>query len=211
MIRLSAALETYVEEYTSPVPPLLSELERETRTVTDAHRMLTGRVEARLLQILVRVSGSRRVIEVGTFTGYSALMMAEGLPDDGILHTCEISRKYASIALRYFRKSPHGRKIRLRIGPAIDTLSKFPDNSMDFVFIDADKPSYPAYYDEGLRLLKRGGLIAVDNTLWSGKVLEPADRDSRAIALFNKKVKKDRRVEKVMLTIRDGVYLIRKK
>jgi caffeoyl-CoA O-methyltransferase len=207
----SAQIEEYVRTYTSPVPKLLQDLERETLEKTDMPEMLTGSVEGRLLQMLVRISGARRAVDIGTFTGFSALMMAEGLPRDGELITCEISLKHASIAQRYFKKSPYRDIIKLRSGPAIETLRQIPDKSTDFVFIDADKPSYPDYYREGVRVLKKNGLIAVDNALWSGRVLDPQDDDSRAIAILNKTVRKDRRVEQVMLTVRDGIYLIRKK
>jgi caffeoyl-CoA O-methyltransferase len=207
-------IELYTHEHTSPVPPLLEELERETRERVPNSQMLTGRVEGTLLQMLVRISGARRVVDIGTYTGYSALMMAGGLPEGGELITCEVSEAHADIARRYFKRSPHGGKIRLALGPALATLSGLRDESVDFVFIDADKASYPAYYDESMRILRRGGLIAVDNVLWSGRVLAPtgedADQDTRAIIAFNDRVRADERVEKVMLTVRDGVYLIRK-
>jgi caffeoyl-CoA O-methyltransferase len=204
-------IEKYVHEYTSPVGKLLEKLEKETFRKADNPQMLCGKVEGRLLQMLVRISGARKVVEIGTFTGYSALLMAEGLPEDGELITCEVSREFARIARHYFKQSPQGKKIHLRLGPAKETLAGIPDKSIDFVFIDADKPSYSLYYDESLRILNKGGLIAVDNVLWSGSVLKPRDSDSRAIARFNKKVRKDRRVEKVMLTVRDGIYLLQKK
>lgn len=204
-------IEHYVARHTSPVSRLLEELERETLETMEDAQMLTGAVEGRLLQMLVKISGALKVVEVGTFTGYSALMMAEGLPESGELITCEISEEKAAFARRYFSRSPHGRKIRLKIGPGLETLRGIPDESVDFVFVDADKTSYPFYYDEGLRILRSGGLMIADNALWSGKVLRPDDSDSRGVALFNEKVKKDPRVEKVILTVRDGVYLIRKK
>jgi caffeoyl-CoA O-methyltransferase len=138
-------------------------------------------------------------------------MMAEGLPDDGELITCELATNNAAIARRYFDGSPYGGKIQLKIGPAIDTLKEIPDGSSDFVFIDADKASYPLYYEESVRILKTGCIIAADNTLWSGRVLDPEDDESRAISLFNTTVREDERVDKVMLTVRDGMYLIRKK
>jgi caffeoyl-CoA O-methyltransferase len=203
---LARSIERYAQEHTSPVEELLEKLEEETYEKMEYPQMLTGKVEGRLLQMLVQVSRSKKVVEIGTFTGYSALMMAAGLPENGELVTCEISRECAQIARRYFKKSAYGRKIQLRLGPARDTLS-----SVDFVFIDADKPSYALYYEESIRILRKGGLIAVDNVLWSGGVLKPDDNDSRAIDSLNKRIKEDRRVEKVMLTIRDGVYLIRKK
>ena len=203
-------LERYIEEHVGPVSPLLEELERETREKTGHPGMLTGKVEGAFLRMLVRVSGARKVVEIGTFTGYAALMMAEGLPEDGDLVTCDVSEEYASIAQRYFDRSPHGKKIRLVLGPAAGTLRGIPDGTVDFVFIDADKESYPAYYEESVRILRSGGLIAVDNVLWSGRVLSPEDGESRAIAFFNSTVQNDDRVEKVMLPVRDGVYLVRK-
>lgn len=208
---ISRPIERYAREHTSPAGELLEKLEKETYEKMENPQMLTGRVEGRLLQMLVQVSRAKRVVEVGTFTGYSALMMAAVLPENGELVTCEISRECAQIARRYFKKSSYGRKIQLRLGPAKDTLSRLPDRSADLVFIDADKPSYALYYEESIRILRKGGLIAVDNVLWSGSVLKPDDNDSRAIASLNERVKEDGRVEKVMLTIRDGVYLIRKK
>lgn len=204
-------IERYAGRHTGPVPHLLKELERETIEKTGMANMLTGSVEGSLLKMLVSISGARRVVEIGTFTGYSALMMAEGLPEDGELITMEISREYADIAWRYFKKSPHGKKIKMMFGPAKDSLRRIEDESADFVFIDADKTSYPFYYEESKRILKRGGLIAADNALWYGRVLDPQDDDSRAVHRFNEIVKKDKDVEKVLLTIRDGVYLIRKK
>jgi len=204
-------IEQYVSEHTTPASPLLEELERETIETMEDSRMLTGAVEGRLLQMLVKITCSVRVVEIGTFTGYSALMMAEGLPDDGELITCEISEGYAAFARRYFMRSPHGGKIRLKVGPALETLRGIPDENVDFIFIDADKTSYPLYYEESLRMLKGGGLIAADNALWSGQVLHPDDPDSKGVALFNEMVRQDPRVETVILTIRDGVNLIRKK
>jgi caffeoyl-CoA O-methyltransferase len=208
---ISEAIDKYVEEHSSPISELLNELEKETAEQTDCPQMLCGQVEGMLLQMLIKVTGAQKVVEIGTFTGYSALMMAEGLPENGELLTCEISTKNAEIARRYFAKSPVGDKIRLELRPAMNTLRTFDDETIDFVFIDADKASYVQYYEESFRILKRGGLIVVDNTLWSGQVLDPDDSESQAIALFNETVKKDDRVEKVILTVRDGIYLIRKK
>lgn len=203
-------LERYAHDHTTSAPDFLEELEAETKKRMPEYQMLTGRVEGTLLRMLVSISGAKRVVDIGTYTGYSALMMAEALPPDGELITCEISEEYAEIALRYIARSPHSGKIRLRVGAALETLREIPSGSTDFVFIDADKSSYPEYYEESLRILRSGGLIAVDNVFWSGKVLKPGDRDSLAITEFNELVKSDRRVEKVMLSVRDGVYLIRK-
>jgi caffeoyl-CoA O-methyltransferase len=176
-------------------------------------RWSIGKVEGKLLQMLVKISRSTRVVEIGTFTGFSALLMAEALPAEGRLITCETHSAYAEIASRYFGRSPHGDKIDLRLGPALQTLSELPDSGTDLVFIDADKPSYGQYYDEALRLLKAGGLIFVDNVFWRQKIFKSriTNENARAIAAFNEKVNSDGRVEKVMLSVRDGVYLIRKK
>jgi caffeoyl-CoA O-methyltransferase len=203
-------LERYADAHTTRPTEFLEELERETKKCVPMSQMLTGRVEGTLLRMLVRISGAKKVVDVGTYTGYSALMMAEGLPPDGEIITCEISEDHAELALRFIARSPRANQIRLRLGHAIDTLREIPSSSADFVFIDADKLSYADYYAESLRILRHGGLIAVDNVFWSGRVLDPKDEDSRAIAEFNEVVKNDERVEKVMLSIRDGVYLIRK-
>ncbi len=204
-------LARYVEDHAGSVSPLLEELERATREKTDHPGMLTGKVEGAFLRMLVRISGARKVVEIGTFTGYSALMMAEGLPEGGELITCEVSQEYATIAQGYFRRSPHGSRIRLSLGHALDTLRGIPDGSVDFVFIDADKKLYPRYYEESVRILRGGGIIVADNALWYGRVLSPGDEDSRAIVKFNETVKSDERVEKVLLPLRDGVYLVRKR
>lgn len=204
-------MRRYIEEHAGPVSPLLEELERETRESTDSPGMLTGKVEGAFLRMLVRISGARKVLDIGTFTGYSALMMAEGIPPEGELITCEISAQRAALAQRYFDRSPHGCKIRIALGPAAATLGGFPDGSFDFVFLDADKERYPFYYGECVRLLRTGGVIAADNVLWYGRVLSPDDDASQAIAEFNRTVAADGRVERVMLPVRDGVYLIRKR
>jgi caffeoyl-CoA O-methyltransferase len=208
---LSREIEEYVEEHTSEEKSLVKELEKETIETTQEAQMMCGRVEGQFLQMLIRLSGARNVVEIGTFTGYSTLMMAEGLPEDGRVITCEISEEYARIARKYIDRSPNSPMIDIKIGPALETLKYISSESIDFVFIDADKTSYCDYYDESMRIVKKGGLIAVDNALWSGRVLRPEDDDSRAIALFNNKVKEDPRSEKVLLTVRDGIYLIRKK
>ncbi len=203
-------MERYAHAHTTRPSDLMEELERETKKCVPMSQMLTGRVEGTLLRMLVRISGAKKVVDVGTYTGYSALMMAEGLPPDGELITCEVSEDHAELALRFIARSPRANQIRLRLGHALDTLREIPSGSTDFVFIDADKSSYSDYYEESLRILRHGGLIAVDNVFWSGKVLNPGDEDSLAIVEFNELVKNDERVEKVMLSIRDGVYLIRK-
>ena len=210
---LGAFIEKYIDDHTDDISALLLELIDETEEVTGLSRWSIGKVEGKLLQLLVKISGARNAIEIGTFTGYSALIIAEALPEDGRLITCETNPKHAEIALRYFRKSPQGSKIRLELKPAIETLRGIADNSVDFVFIDADKPSYGRYFDEAMRILHAGGLIFVDNVFWRNKIFKQpiTNENARAIAAFNEKVKNDDRAEKVMLNVRDGVYLIRKK
>ena len=209
---LAEIVENYVDAHTDDVSLLLEELLTETENITGRSRWSIGKVEGKLLQMLIKISNTKRVVEVGTFTGYSALVMAEVLPEDGILTTCENSREYADIARRYFEKSPYGQKIQLKLGPALQSLKAIPDNNEDFVFIDADKPSYGIYFDEALRILRSGGIIFVDNVFWRYKIFKKkiTNENARAIAAFNEKVRREGRVEKVMLSVRDGVYLIRK-
>ena len=205
--------EKYIDDHTDDFAPLLSELIKETEKLTGRSWWSIGKIEGKFLQILVKISGVRNAVEIGTFTGYSALIIAEALPEDGRLITCETNAQHAEIALRYFKKSPFGSKIRLELRPALETLAHISDNSLDLVFIDADKPSYGLYFDEALRILKSGGLIFVDNVFWRNKIFKQpiTNKNARAIAAFNEKVKNEERVEKVMLNLRDGVYLIRKK
>ncbi len=212
-IDMAEIIESYVDAHTDDLSDLLEDLLAETESITGHARWSIGKVEGKMLQMLIKISDTKRVVEVGTFTGFSALVMAEALPEDGILTTCENSKTYADIALRYFKKSPYGKKINLKLGPALQTLGKIADNSQDFVFIDADKPSYSRYFDEALRILQPGGVIFADNVFWRNKIFKKkiSNQNARAIAAFNEKVNREDRVEKVMLSIRDGVYLIRKK
>jgi caffeoyl-CoA O-methyltransferase len=210
MDKVAKDAEKYAASHTTPLSPLLEEIERFTLNRTSRPSMLTGRVEGRFLQLMVQLSGATRIVDVGTFTGYSALAMAEALPDDGELVTIEHNPAHADIARGFFNRSPHGFKIRLCIGEAIDIMKALPDRKTNLVFIDADKQSYSAYYEEALRIVRKGGLILADNALWYGTVLNPRDDDSRAMADFNEKVNADPRTEKLFLSIRDGIYLIRK-
>jgi len=203
-------LQTYAEQHSEREPELLSEIVRETHLKTLAPEMLTGQIEGRFLKLLVSLSCSKKVLEIGTFTGYSALCIAEGLPDDGELITLEASAVNAKMAAKNFANSRHGKKIKLIIGPAAKTLDQI-SGPLDFVFIDADKQNYPLYYDRTIELLKPGGILLVDNALWSGEVLSPDNESSKAIDLLNKQILADSRVENVMLTIRDGINLVRKK
>jgi caffeoyl-CoA O-methyltransferase len=210
---MAKIIEAYADAHTDDLSHLLEDLLAETESITGRSHWSIGKVEGKLLQMLIKISNTKRVVEVGTFTGFSALVMAEALPEDGILTTCENSQEYADIALRYFKKSPYGKRIRLKLGPALQSLGAIANNSEDFIFIDADKPSYGRYFDEALRILRSGGLILVDNVFWRNKIFKKkiSNENARAIAAFNEKVRQESRVEKVMLSIRDGIYLIRKK
>lgn len=207
---ISEEIERYAEEHTQPIDPLLDELREETHAKMSDPQMQVGRVEGTLLRLLVRMIGARRVLEIGMFTGYSALMMAEGLPEGGELFTCDIDPKAEEIARRYFSRSPHGKKITIRMGPALATIASL-SAPFDFVFLDADKENYPNYYEAVLPLVATGGLIVADNVLWSGRVLDPREKSDLAIVAFNDLVAADARVEKVLLTVRDGMLLARKR
>ncbi len=204
-------IDRYAEEHTTPPEPLLAELASETRETLQSPQMLTGTVEGRFLELLVHASGARRVLELGTYSGYSALSMAAGLPEGGRIDTCEISEQHAEVARRYIELSPYADRITVHLGPALETVARL-DGEFDFVFIDADKPNYVNYYEAVVPRLSERGFIAADNTLWSGRVLEKdADESTRAIKDFNEHVRSDPRVVSVMLTVRDGVTLIRPK
>ena len=203
------AIEEYARKHTTPLPPLLNEVIQATHEHMDMPAMLTGQLEGTLLQFLVAMSGAKNVLEIGMFTGFSAQMMAAALPPDGHLITCDINPKAQEMASRFFQRSPHGAKIEIRMGPALETMKSL-EGPFDLVFIDADKTSYTDYYERALELLSPNGLIAVDNVLWSGRVLKPEHESDHAIVAFNKHVQDDPRVQNVLVTIRDGLMLIRK-
>jgi caffeoyl-CoA O-methyltransferase len=206
------AIDDYSAAHSAAEPQLLSELARATYDFSDMPQMMVGRLEGRFLKLLVAAIGARRVVEVGTFTGYSALSMAEALPPDGEIVTHDINERHAEMARRYIAKSPYADRIRVVVGPARETLKRL-EPPFDFAFIDADKPSNQAYYEEALRLVRPGGLIAIDNVLRHGAVLDDSDRSEAAVATrdFNDFVAADDRVEGVLLPLRDGVMLVRKK
>ncbi|HAX46398.1 MAG TPA: methyltransferase [Nitrospina sp.] len=203
-------IDNYAYDHTQIEDDLLWRLELETYDQLEIPQMLTGRIEGRLLKMLAQLVEAKRIIEIGTFGGYSALSMAEALPDSGYLITCEMDPVAIQFAQRFFDESPHGKKIVLKEGPALDTLKTL-TGSFDMAFIDADKENYLNYYEALLPLMRPGGLIVVDNVLWGGRVLNPQETSDHAIHRFNHRVKDDHRVEKVMLTIRDGVSLLRKR
>jgi caffeoyl-CoA O-methyltransferase len=208
---VSEEIDRYAEEHTTPPTELLAALAEETRGSLRLPQMLTGTVEGRLLEMLVWVSSARRVLELGTYSGYSALSMAAALPSGGHIDTCEIEERHAEVARRYIGQSPYADRITVHLGPALETIDRL-EGEFDFVFIDADKENYVNYYEAVLPRLAERGLIAADNTLWSGRVLDESDTSegTRAIREFNEHVRSDSRVVSVMLTIRDGVTLIRR-
>jgi caffeoyl-CoA O-methyltransferase len=199
-------IEEYIERYSSPADPLLAELAQETEQTLGLTQMLTGPIAGRLLEMLAWFGQPRRVLEIGTFSGHSALAMAGALPADGHIDTCEISPKHAEVAQRYFDCSPFGSRITLHLGPALETIDRL-EGDFDFVFIDANKDGYVDYYEAVLPRLTHHGLIAVDNTLYGGRVLE----GDTPISRFNEHVRSDPRVVRVILSVRDGVTLIRRR
>ena len=200
-------IEGYAFDHTSYEGDLLKQLEEETYEKLDIPQMTTGRIEARLLKMLAHLAGAKRILEIGTFAGYSALSMAEALPEKGELVTCEVDPEAIFVAKKYFGLSPHGKKITLMEGPALGSLKKV-SGFFDMAFIDADKENYSNYYDAIFPLIRSGGLMAIDNVLWSGRVLDPKDNSDKAIHELNQKVVRDNRVESVMLTVRDGLNCI---
>lgn len=209
------ALEQYTEQMSSPADALMQELERETYLRVLNPRMISGHVQGKLLEMIVRMLRPRRVLEIGTFTGYSALCMASGLDTDGCLDTCEIDDELEEMIRSFFDRSEHGHKIRLHIGSALDIVPMLGE-CYDLVFIDGDKREYSAYYDMLMdgELVHSGSFIMADNILWYGKVAEPVakgDKQTQAIVDFNEKVRNDSRVENIILPIRDGINLIRVK
>lgn len=207
---LSPELEDYAFRHTRAEPRGLTELEARTYASMQDPQMLTGRVEGRFLKLLALLVRPKLVVEVGTFTGYSALSMAEALDDDARLITCDIDPDAAEVARAAFARSPHGRKIELRLGPAIDTLRRL-EGPVDLSFIDADKTGYDAYYEELVQRTRPGGVLVLDNMLQSGRVLAPNDAAARAIHALNERITRDERVENVLLAIRDGVQVVVKR
>jgi caffeoyl-CoA O-methyltransferase len=203
-------VEAYAEAHTTPPDPLLARLAEETQATLRSPQMLTGTVEGRFLELLVYGLGARRVLEIGTYSGYGALSMAAGLPPDGRIDTCEIDETHADVARRYIVDAGYADRVTVHVGPALDTIARL-EGDFDFVFIDADKENYVNYYEAVLPRLASRALIAADNTLWSGRVINDSDdsEGTQGIKAFNEHVRADSRVVSVMLTVRDGVTLIR--
>jgi predicted O-methyltransferase YrrM len=208
-------IEQYVCHEIAQETPVQRQLRAETATMPEG-RMQIGPDQGALLALLVRMIGARRALEIGVYTGYSSLSVAAALPEDGKLIACDIDRHWTSIAQRYWEQAGLADRIELRLGPALATLSELlahgAADSFDFAFIDADKREYDGYYESCLRLVRPGGLIAIDNVLWGGAVADPAvnDPDTAAIRTLNQKVRDDRRVESCLLTVGDGVLLARR-
>jgi predicted O-methyltransferase YrrM len=211
---LSPEIQSYLVAHGTPPDAVLRELAVETARIGPLARMQVAPEQGAFLTFLTRLTGARRAIEVGTFTGYSAVCIARGLPPDGKLLCCDVSEEWTAVARRFFERAGLASRIELRIAPAADTLRALPEHAdWDLAFIDADKPGYTVYYEEILRRLRPGGLILVDNVLWSGAVVDPEARDASTLAIraFNDLVAGDERVDRVMIPLSDGLTLVRRR
>ncbi len=215
-IQMTEPLHAYVTSHAQTVNPALARLAQETRTLPSGGMQIAPDQGA-LMHLLAKTIGAKRIVEVGCFTGYSAICLAQALPPGGKLITLDVNPETTAVAKRYFAEAGLADRIELRLGPALETLPKlakeFGEGAFDLMFIDADKANMPEYYEWGLKLLKQGGLILGDNVLWSGAVIDPAkkDADTEAIRRFNERIKNDERVDRVMLGIADGLYICRKR
>ncbi|MFC4222227.1 O-methyltransferase [Flagellimonas marina] len=210
---LSNILEDYIEEHSQSEPELLADLSRETHLKVLQPRMITGHFQGRVLSLLSKIIAPKNILEIGTYTGYSALCLAEGLQKTGELHTIEINEELHGFQRKYFDRSGFGPHIIQHTGDALDIIPTL-DLSFDLVFIDAQKVNYDAYFEAVIQKTRPGGVILSDNVLWSGKVVEPvpqSDKATLALKAYNKKLQSDPRVETVILPIRDGLTLSRVK
>lgn len=211
---LDSKISQYAEDFTSPESDLLSRLNRDTYANVLVPRMLSGHMQGRILSLFSNMISPKRILEIGTYTGYSALCMAEGLTKDGELHTIDINEELESRIKRYLNESAAGDRIHLHIGNALEIIPTI-KGELDMVFIDADKENYSAYYDLVIERLSPKGVIIADNVLWSGKVLDKKelakDKDTKALHAFNKKIHADDRVENVLMPVRDGLMVVRRK
>jgi len=205
-------IDKYITDHIDPEGELLSDINRTAHVKLLRPRMVSGHLQGRVLKMLVRMCRPQRILEIGTYTGYATICLAEGLPDDGEIHTIEIDDELEDFIKEQFDKTDLKDKIRLHIGDALDIIPQL-DGCFDLVFIDADKRLYSQYYDLVFDKLRPGGIILADNTLWDGKVLEtphPSDKQTIGIQKFNEKIKNDGRIEKVILPLRDGLTIIYK-
>lgn len=211
MIDLTYAIEEYLEQHTTPMDEELRELYRETHLHAMNPRMASGPVQGRFLQLLCQLMQPKKVLEIGTFTGFATICMARGMASDGVLTTIEANEEYEGVIRKYLDRAGVADRVKLIIGDAKEVIPTL-DGGFDLVFIDADKISYPKYYDLVMEKLNPGGVILADNVLWEGKVLnvDTKERDTKAIREFNEKVQHDSRVENVLLPLRDGLMMIRK-
>lgn len=208
---LSPLLENYIADHSESEPLVLQELTRETHLKVIQPRMITGHFQGRVLSMLSKIIAPKNILEIGTYTGYSALCLAEGMQKDGKLHTIDVNEELAGIQRKYFDKSGFGSQIVQHVGDAVDVIPTL-DVVFDLVFIDAGKTSYDAYFESALSKTRPGSIILSDNVLWSGKVIEPLqpnDKATKVLLDYNKKLKEDPRVETVLLPIRDGLTLSR--
>ncbi|KXJ57862.1 class I SAM-dependent methyltransferase [Neptuniibacter pectenicola] len=206
---VNEAVEDYAFQSTTPEPALLQELIDETNKNMGWPQKLSGRLVGRTLKLLAQLHQPKNVLEIGMFTGYSALSIAEGMPDDGKIICCETNPRAIEFAQTFFDRSPHGHKIEAIFGKALDTLETL-DMTLDFTFIDADKRNYLNYYHKVLEMTRPGGLIVLDNMLWSGKVLQPESDIDDVLVDLNKEIATDPNVENLFLTVRDGINVVRK-
>lgn len=203
-------IQRYAEEYTSGETDLLRQVNRDTHANVLKPRMLSGHLQGRFLSMISHMIRPRRILEIGTYTGYSAICLAEGLAEDGELTTIDINEELEATVRKNITKAGMDGKIRYMLGNALNLIPGI-EESFDLVFIDADKENYAAYFDLVFDKIRTGGFILADNVLWSGKILaDKKDKDTRAIQLFNEKIKADKRVEKILLPLRDGIFMIRK-
>jgi caffeoyl-CoA O-methyltransferase len=204
------AIERYAEEHTTPPSDLLRRLAEETRAELRSPTMLSGVVAGRLLELLVFALRPQRVLEVGTYSGYGTISMAGMLPPGGRIDTCEVDEAHAAVARRYLEEAGLADRVTIHLGPALETIERL-EGPFDFVFVDADKVSYPAYYDALVPRLAENGVMAIDNTLWSGRVVEGDDSpETQTITALNDRIASDPRVVAVVLTVRDGITLVRR-
>ncbi len=215
-LNLTPELLAYLREHSLREPPVLAELRAATARLPEAVMQISPE-QGQFMAFLLRLMGARRVLEIGTFTGYSTLWLASALPENGQVVTCDRNREWTDLARRYWQKAGISDRITLYLGDARDTLQTFQESGQagayDFAFIDADKTGYDTYYEACLRLVRSGGLIAIDNTLWGGAVADPraSDPDTEAIRKLNRKLHEDQRVEMAMVPIGDGVTLVRRR
>lgn len=206
---INREISKYTESFTSEESKTLKELVRISERELEYTDMLSGPQVGMLLKMLVQISGAKRILEIGTFTGYSAIWMADALPEDGTLITLEMNERYRDISRQFFKKEEYKSKIKQKMGNALEVIPTL-SGVFDLIFLDADKISYPTYFEMLKPKLKTGGLFVIDNVLWGGEVLRPSDEKSRAIHRLSKIIRNDKDVEQVMIPVRDGITIVRK-